>query len=139
LGAFLKNKDNINPLDMASILDVSQEAIIRAISDESVLKAIAIELTKRSKILYMIAEATLGKVATKEDLGDLKNDLKMYIDARYTDLAARIDLLDKRIDSLDKRIDSLDKRITFLQWVFFVWLSVISLMLSAIIILIQLS
>lgn len=110
---------------MVSILAISREAIIEAVKDESVLKAIAVELAKRPEILYTITEAGLGKVTTKEDLRELKNDLKMYIDARYGDLAARI--------------DSLDKRISFLQWVFFVWLSIISLMLSVIIVMLQLS
>ena len=138
-------------------MDKTQEAILEAIKNETVLKAIAVELTKRPEILYTITEAALGRIATKEDIKELrieitrqisemKNDLKAYVDARYDDLTARIDSLDKcidaldkridsldkRIDSLDKRIDALDRRISMLQWVFFIWFSIISILLSAI-------
>jgi len=137
-------------------LSTTQEAIIEAIKKETVLKAIAVELAKRPEILHTITEAALGRVATKEDIKELKtdiirqifevkNDIKAYVDARYDDLVARIDgldkringldkridALDKRIDGLDKRIDALDRRISFLQWTMFVWLSIISILLSA--------
>jgi len=128
---------------------VDEEKLIEAVKKKTVLKAIVVELIKNPDLLHMIAEAALGRVATKEDVAELrkeivefrkemqmwKEDIIKYIDARYESLDKRIDgldkgidSLDKRIDSLDKRIDALDKRISLLQWVIVIWFTILSIL-----------
>jgi len=107
------------------------------VSNPAFIKAVAVELTKQSELLELIAKAALGNVATKDDIKDfvayinsVKEDLIRYVGTKFSDAISRIDSLDKRIDALDKRIGSLDKRITFLQWTIMIWPTVLSMLIT---------
>jgi len=134
---------------------MDEEALLKLAKNKRFLKMIVVELVKSPDLLHAIVEASLGRVATKEDVEAIRTEMRMmkediirYIDAKYEaldkkitiladslskridSLDKRIDSLDKRIDSLDKRIDSLDKRISFLQWVITIWLTILSILIT---------
>jgi len=98
----------------------------KLLRDERFIKSVAVEIAKNREFQYLILEAAIKNVATKEDIQMLKEDirdLKRCVDVRIGDV-------DKRIDGLGKRIDSLDKRINLLQWVMLLGFSIFSVILS---------
>ena len=129
---------------------MEEEKLIEAVKKKTVLKAIVVELIKNPDLLHMIAEAALGRVATKDDVAELRKEIRVlkddvikYIDARYAatkDDIARlreemlawkddiIKYIDARYESLDKRISELDKRISLLQWVIVIWFTILSIL-----------
>ena len=102
--------------------------------DPTFLKAVAIELSKRPELLEIIAKAALGRVATKDDIIVLKDDIRMLIDMIRSTASDFKSYVDSRISDLksyiDARIESLDKRISLLQRVILICFSLISLLIA---------
>ena len=68
------------------------------------LKVIAPELPKEPDVALMLANALLGRVATKDDLASLKEDLEKEITSVKNDLEKKITSLEEEMSSLKKEM-----------------------------------
>ncbi len=90
--------------------------------DDKARKRLAEIIVTDYDVRIALINAVLRDVATKQDIVELRNDVKEevtrlerefknYVDKSVDDLNTRLDDVNKRIDDVNKRIDDVNKRI----------------------------
>ena len=88
---------------------VTAEDIVKLFEEDvRARKRLAELLVSEPDVRLALANAILREVATKDDLRELREELKAYIDAKVEGLEK---LFNARISGVDKRIDSLEQRV----------------------------
>jgi len=88
---------------------VTAEDIVKLFEEDvRARKRLAELLVSEPDVRLALANAILREVATKDDLRELREELKAYIDAKVEGLEK---LFNARINSVDERIDSLEQRV----------------------------
>jgi len=88
---------------------VTAEDIVKLFEEDvRARRRLAELLVSEPDVRLALANAILREVATKDDLRELREELKAYIDAKVEGLEK---LFNARINGVDKRIDSLEQRV----------------------------
>ena len=88
---------------------VTAEDIVKLFEEDvRARRRLAELLVSEPDVRLALANAILREVATKDDLRELREELKAYIDAKVEGLEK---LFNARISGVDKRIDSLEQRV----------------------------
>jgi len=86
---------------------VTAEDIVKLFEEDvRARRRLAELLVSEPDVRLALANAILREVATKDDLRELREELKAYIDAKVEGLEK---LFNARISGVDKRIDSLEQ------------------------------
>ena len=97
-------------------MSLTAEDIVRLFEEDvRARKRLAELLVSEPDVRLALANAILREVATKEDLRELREGLKAYIDARIGGVGQRISSLEQRVTSLEQGVSGLEERISGLE------------------------